>query len=186
MLFTTQRAKGMFTEADSRVFLSRMTIISTFSAGTSNAMHSEPSWSNVQRTGDGGLCTVGFSRVNLGHGYCPPWPLPRSANWIRRVNEPLDDEELDAVRWSIRRNSPFGQANWVESIARRLDLKSIPRPRGRPKKKPISTDQQTKSPDPFYSLVADGIATGIRDTQRIYRTCGPMVATDAQTNAGGL
>jgi len=70
MLFTTQRAKGMFTKADSRVFLFRMTIISTFSAGTSNAMHSEPSWSNVQRTGDGGLCTVEFSRVNLGHGYC--------------------------------------------------------------------------------------------------------------------
>ena len=103
MLINTQRAKGMFTNADSRVFLSRMTIISTFSAGTSNALHSEPSWSNVQRTGDGGLCTVGFSRVNLGHG---SWPLPRSANWIRRVNEPLDDKELDAVRWSIRRGSP--------------------------------------------------------------------------------
>jgi len=73
-----------------------------------------------------------------------PWPLARSANWIRRVNEELDDEQLDAVRWSIRRGSPFGQANWVESIARRLDLESTLRARGRPKKKPISTDQRNK------------------------------------------
>ena len=73
-----------------------------------------------------------------------PWPLARSANWIRRVNEPLDDKELDRIRWSIRRGSPFGQSNWVESIASRLDLESTLRPRGRPKKKPIPTDLPEK------------------------------------------
>jgi len=73
-----------------------------------------------------------------------PWPLPRSANWIRRVNEPLVDKELNAVRWSIRRGSPFGQANWVELIARRLDLESTLRARGRPKTKPISAEKQNK------------------------------------------
>ena len=73
-----------------------------------------------------------------------PWPLARSANWIRRVNEPLDDKELDGLRWSIRRGSPFGQSNGAESIARRLDLESTLRPRGPPKKKPIPTDLPVK------------------------------------------
>jgi len=39
MPITTQRARGMFTKADTRVFPSRMTFISMFSFGTSNAMH---------------------------------------------------------------------------------------------------------------------------------------------------
>jgi len=73
-----------------------------------------------------------------------PSPLARSANWIRRANEALDDKQLDTLRWSIRRGSPFGQANWVESIARRLDLESTLRARGRPKKKPISTEQRNQ------------------------------------------
>ena len=73
-----------------------------------------------------------------------PWPLARSANWIRRVNEPLDDKELDGIRWSIRRGCPFGQSNGVESIARRLDLESTLRPSGRPKKKPTSADLPEK------------------------------------------
>jgi len=57
------------------------------------------------------------------------WPLARSANWIRRVNEAIDDQEFDALRWSIRRGSPFGQANWVDSIARRLEFESTLRAR---------------------------------------------------------
>ncbi|EMI41710.1 hypothetical protein RRSWK_05807 [Rhodopirellula sp. SWK7] len=64
-----------------------------------------------------------------------PWRILCSSNWLRRVNEPLDEKELDQIRWSIRRGSPLGQSTWVESIARRLDLESTLRPRGRPKKK---------------------------------------------------
>jgi len=65
-----------------------------------------------------------------------PWPLPRLPNWRDRVNQPLSDKELNAVRWSVKRGSPFGNETWVESIARRLDLESTLRPRGRPKKLP--------------------------------------------------
>ncbi len=60
------------------------------------------------------------------------WPLPRLPNWIRRVNELLTDKEIAAVRWSLKRGSPFGNETWVESTARRLDLESTLRPRGRP------------------------------------------------------
>ena len=37
------------------------------------------------------------------------------------------------VRWSVKRGSPFGNETWVESTARRLDLESTLRPRGRPR-----------------------------------------------------
>ena len=48
-----------------------------------------------------------------------------------RVNTPLSDEELKAVRLSAQRGKPWGDEDWVESIARRLNLESTMRPRGR-------------------------------------------------------
>ena len=62
-----------------------------------------------------------------------PWPLARLPGWIDRVNEPLSKQELDAVRLSAQRGRPLGDEGWVESIARRLDLESTMRPRGRPR-----------------------------------------------------
>ena len=60
------------------------------------------------------------------------WPIPRLPNWTRRVNEPLTEKEIAAVRWSLKRGSPFGNEAWVKSTARRLELESTLRPRGRP------------------------------------------------------
>jgi len=62
-----------------------------------------------------------------------PWPLPRLPRWTARINECLTKEELDAVRLSAQRGKPLGDEGWVESIARRLNLESTMRPRGRPK-----------------------------------------------------
>jgi putative transposase len=71
------------------------------------------------------------------------WPLSRLPNWISRVNEPLTESEIKAVRWSVKKGSPFGEETWVESIARRLDLESTLRPRGRPRVRPLpDRDQQ--------------------------------------------
>jgi len=63
-----------------------------------------------------------------------PWPMPRLPDWKKRVNEPLAAKELDAVRWCVKRGSPYGNENWVESTARRLELESTLRARGRPRK----------------------------------------------------
>lgn len=71
-----------------------------------------------------------------------PWPISRLANWTTRVNEPLNENELKAVRWSLKRGSPFGEETWVESIARRLDLESTLRPRGRPRVRPLPEDEK--------------------------------------------
>ena len=62
-----------------------------------------------------------------------PWPIPRLPGWVKRVNEPLSQAELDAVRRAAQRGAPLGDQRWVESIARRLNLESTMRPRGRPR-----------------------------------------------------
>ena len=64
------------------------------------------------------------------------WPIRRPPNWIARVNEPLGERELAAVRRCANRGRPLGDAGWVESVARRLGLESTLRPRGRPRVRP--------------------------------------------------
>ncbi len=61
------------------------------------------------------------------------WPISRSPKWVERVNQALTDAELQAIRTSAQRGSPFGDDRWVESTAKRLNLESSLRPRGRPR-----------------------------------------------------
>jgi len=61
------------------------------------------------------------------------WPLARPARWAERVNRPLDDEELKALRQCVQRGSPYGDERWVERTARKLGIESSIRPRGRPR-----------------------------------------------------
>jgi len=65
------------------------------------------------------------------------WPIPRLPNWVARVNQALSDQELKAIRNCAQRGAPLGDEGWVESIARRLDLESTMRPRGRPRVRPL-------------------------------------------------
>ena len=69
-----------------------------------------------------------------------PWPIPRRRNWVARVNEPLTENELKAVRICANRGTPLGDEEWVESIARRLNLESTIRPRGRPRMQSLPKD----------------------------------------------
>ena len=45
------------------------------------------------------------------------WPISRLPNWVDRVNEPLTDNELKAIRNCVQRGSPLGDEGWIESIA---------------------------------------------------------------------
>ncbi len=58
----------------------------------------------------------------------PPRPMARLPNWVDRVNAAISEQELEA----IRRGSPLGDPVWVEATAKRLQLESTLRPRGRP------------------------------------------------------
>ncbi|MEX1229968.1 MAG: transposase [Planctomycetaceae bacterium] len=61
-----------------------------------------------------------------------PWPIPRLSNWVDRVNQPLSERELEAVRRSAQRGCPLGDEAWIASTARQFGLESTLRRRGRP------------------------------------------------------
>ena len=59
-------------------------------------------------------------------------PVDRGSDWLRWVNEPQTDAELQALRESISRGRPFGSKAWQTATAEQLGLESTLRPRGRP------------------------------------------------------
>jgi putative transposase len=61
-----------------------------------------------------------------------PVPLPEA--WCAYVNAPQTVGELEAVRRSVVRGSPFGSAAWQALTAQRMGLEATLRPKGRPKK----------------------------------------------------
>jgi putative transposase len=63
------------------------------------------------------------------------WPLPEPENWLDVVNTAQTAAELEAVRRSVVRGSPFGSELWQRRTAKGMGLEFTLRPRGRPKKK---------------------------------------------------
>ncbi len=67
------------------------------------------------------------------------WPIARLPNWTKRVNTPVSEKETKQIRRSIDRGQPFGDAGWIETTARKYNLESTLRKRGRPRKLPQTT-----------------------------------------------
>jgi putative transposase len=61
-------------------------------------------------------------------------PTPRPRKWLDWVNKPVTDGELQAIRRSVVRGSPYGDEEWSKAMAKRLGLEFTLRPRGRPRK----------------------------------------------------
>ena len=55
-------------------------------------------------------------------------------NWDGYIDEPLTEKELERMRQSVNRQSPYGQTEWQIKIAQEPGLESTLRPGGRPKK----------------------------------------------------
>jgi putative transposase len=64
------------------------------------------------------------------------WPISRPRRWLEIVNKAQTSAEIEAVREAMQRGRPFGSEPWTKSAARRLNLESTMRPRGRPPKMP--------------------------------------------------
>jgi len=60
-------------------------------------------------------------------------PVESPSNWAAILRKEFSRTELDRIENSVKRGAPFGQANWIERTAARLQLQSTLRPRGRPK-----------------------------------------------------
>ena len=69
-----------------------------------------------------------------------PWlhdgPVTRPPGWKKWVNTAVMDENVEAIRHSVNRSTPFGRAAWQRRTAKRLGLESSMNPRGRPRKAP--------------------------------------------------
>lgn len=92
----------------------------------------------VQRAEAWPWSSLGAPRFPAAAAEQPPlsaWPLPRPRNWVELVNQPQTEAELEAIRVSIQRGRPYGDAAWQKRIAKRLGLESTLRPRGRPRKR---------------------------------------------------
>jgi len=70
----------------------------------------------------------------------PAWlhegPVDRPRDWQGVVNRPQTAKELESLRRSVNRGTPFGTALWTQRTARRLGLEASLNPRGRPRKEP--------------------------------------------------
>ncbi|WP_454063736.1 REP-associated tyrosine transposase [Candidatus Nitrospira salsa] len=60
-------------------------------------------------------------------------PVTRPSGWKKLVNTANADEEVEAIRQSVNRGTPFGQTAWMRRTAKRLGLEASMNPRGRPR-----------------------------------------------------
>ena len=67
------------------------------------------------------------------------WPVPggRPRHWLRTVNTPISEAELQAMQTAARRGQPYGSDRWVQRMMDRFDLTSTFRRPGRPKTEAI-------------------------------------------------
>jgi len=88
----------------------------------------------VKRAEEWPWSSLGWHPFEGQKGFLHPAPIERPPDWTAEVNAPLTQAELDAVRHSVRRGTPFGSEAWVEQVARQLGLEATLRPRGRPRR----------------------------------------------------
>lgn len=62
------------------------------------------------------------------------WPVARPNDWLNRVNQPLTQTEIEALRRCVDRGRPYGRESWVDHATATLDLEHTQHPRGRPPK----------------------------------------------------
>jgi putative transposase len=62
-----------------------------------------------------------------------PGPVRRPDDWVKQVNQPQSEAELEALRTSVERGAPFGSERWQKRTARLMGLEFTMRPRGRPR-----------------------------------------------------
>jgi putative transposase len=62
------------------------------------------------------------------------WPCAVPAEWVDLVNTPQTERELQALRRSVLRGTPYGNQDWQQRTAEHLGLQATLRARGRPTK----------------------------------------------------
>ncbi len=96
-------------------------------------------WSSLHRRLNPGTAIAGAhgtaQRVPIS---LAPWPVDPPANYLRWLEQPQTQKELESLRLSVTKGKPFGDEKWQKSTTKRLGLQSSYREAGRPKKKPAA------------------------------------------------
>lgn len=58
------------------------------------------------------------------------FPILLPEDWASSVDTPLTDAELEKLRNSVNRQSPFGKEDWRDELCVKMGLESTVRPRG--------------------------------------------------------
>lgn len=61
-----------------------------------------------------------------------PWPVEEPSNYRTWVNQSEPREELENIRYAIRRNKPYGSERWIERTVKKFGLESTIRDPWRP------------------------------------------------------
>lgn len=61
-------------------------------------------------------------------------PVQRPQNWLKYVNCIQNENELETIRRSVNRGTPFGECDWIKLTAMELGIESSLKSRGRPPK----------------------------------------------------
>ena len=90
---------------------------------------------NGRIKGVGSLFLTGQTRLatNLACTVALTWPLVSPRDGVAQGHRPPARSELESLRLSVQRGRPFGEEAWVRRMAKRFDMESTWRPRGRPK-----------------------------------------------------
>ena len=113
-------------------FRSSQTSICGRCCGTWSETRCGRTWSKRPRRGDGRFF---WHRVHGNPaGLLDRGPAALPGRWP--ASRPQSEAELEALRRSVVRGSPFGEASWQDRTAKRLGLQSTLRGRGRPCKPP--------------------------------------------------
>ncbi len=62
------------------------------------------------------------------------WPIPMLSDYAIVLQEPQSEDELNALRRSVTRGSPFGSPGWTDRTVTAHGLRTTVKPRGRPNK----------------------------------------------------
>src|SRR5271157_1103572 len=99
---------AMSTRVDTSRFRWRATSISGLWPDTLSATRCAPISSCERRNGGGQACGNAGHPTGEERSLLAAWPIDMPANWLERVNQTDDAQELEALRRSVQRGRPFG------------------------------------------------------------------------------